>query len=183
MIKTGKPEDQKIKNEIQRLQKSKKKVKEITKILKISNKTYYRIMKDKSLKTVKEKIQTIKPQATAEKQETLNDIHISGNPAINDFLRQQELCLEKLIKTAKEPFKNEWEYMRWHREALALELSQTHSNDNFLDNRALWENLIEGNAEEDKREWVITILHNFLEIIFSQARTEMTIREAKEGII
>ena len=73
--------------------------------------------------------------------------------------------------------------MRWHREALALELSQTHSNDYFLDNRALWINLIEGNAEEDKREWVITILHNFLEMIFSQARTEMTIREAKEGII
>ena len=113
----------------------------------------------------------------------MSEVHISGNPAINDFLAQQERCLEKILEAKVKPFKDEWEYMRWHREAVALELSQTSRNDYYIDNRALWENLITGNADEDKREWVITILHNFLEIIFSQARIELSIREAKEGII
>ena len=113
----------------------------------------------------------------------MSETHISGNPAINDFLAQQERCLEKILETKEKPFKDEREYMRWHREAIALELSQTSRNDYYIDNRALWTNLIEGNAEEDKREWVANILHNFLEIIFSQARIELSIRESKEGII
>ena len=103
---------------------------------------------------------------------------ISGNPAINDFLQQQEKLLQELINTIEKPFFTEREYMKWHRQAVALQLSQTTSNDFYINNRALWENLLKSeHNDKEKREWVVIILHNFLEITFSQARIELSIRE------
>ena len=109
-------------------------------------------------------------------------IRLSSNPAINDFTKQQEECLQRLAECQNKPFANQWEYMGWHRHAIALQLSQYVSNDFYLDNRALWENLLEGTSTREKRQWVITILHNFLELTFAQARIELSIREGKGGM-
>lgn len=105
----GKPEDQKIKNDIQRLQKSKKTVKQITKILKISNKTYYRIMKDKSLKESEEddKKETIQKETPKEELKKTTANKITYEP------EEMSLILQGYEEATKLQFSNMEEYLNW----------------------------------------------------------------------
>ena len=120
--------------------------------------------------------------------EGFDEISISSNRSVRELAQQQEICLIRLIEHKDKPFKEIWDYMRWHREAVALELSQTEDNYKFLDDRAFWGKLIQGyrnsqgkEISQEQREWIIFILHNYLEIQFSKARIELAIRENGEG--
>ena len=182
-----------IREQIEKLKEKGTPIREIKEILNVSNHIIYEAAKgtentenakDTNPESQPEKItqeSTGKKEekTTKEKNDPFTTVKISSNLAINDFTKQQEECLQRLTECANTPFKDQWEYMAWHRLAIALQLSQYVSNDFYLDNRALWENLLEGQATESKRKWVITILHNFLELTFAQARIELSIREGK----
>lgn len=119
--------------------------------------------------------------------ERIKVMKISSNKALNDLLKEQELCLIKLVEMKDRPLKDKWEWAEWHREAIALELSHTEENWEWLDDEAIWQNLIKGTRDDrgeevtkEEREFIIYILHNFLEIQFSKARQELAIREPGE---
>ena len=114
-----------------------------------------------------------------ENTEGFSSIKIASNNTVNDLAKQQERCLIKLIEHIKKPFKTKWEYAEWHREAIALQLGQTNHNRLMLDSEAIWGNLIEGRGTEEKREWIIFMMHNHLETLFSAARQELAIRESE----
>jgi hypothetical protein len=105
-------------------------------------------------------------------------IKISSNRAVNDLARQQELCLIQLIQHIEKPFKDKWEWTEWHRQAIALQLSQHSTNDFFMDFQGLWDYLIEGNGDRDRRDYIIYMIHNHLEKTFAQAREELSERES-----
>lgn len=112
---------------------------------------------------------------------------LSSNKALNELSRKQEQCILKLLEYRNKPFEDIWEYLEWHRQAVALELSQTQENYKFLDWKAFWIQLTRNyrniNGKEiskEQREWEIEILHNFLEDQFSKARIELAVREGQE---
>ena len=63
---------------------------------------------------------------------------LSSNKALNELSRKQEQCILKLLEYRNKPFEDIWEYLEWHRQAVALELSQTQENYKLLDWKALW---------------------------------------------
>ena len=113
-----------------------------------------------------------------ENSEGFQSIKISSNRAVNDMAKQQEICLKKLIEHIDKPFKDQWEWAEWHREAVALQLGQHTTNSFYLDAKALWGKLIEGATTRKYRELAVFIIHNHLEKTFAQARQELAIREA-----
>ena len=162
-------------------------IKEIKEILNLTNHDLYPENKEDPKS---ETAQEGKPKAT-EIDDRFTAIKISSNRAVNDFAKDQEKCLLKLIEHIETPFKDKWEYQAWHRWAMALQLDQ-HDKAKFPDffnnNRALWGNLIEGAKNldgtpvtKDKREWVISLIHNYLEYVFALARNELAYREREQG--
>jgi DNA-binding transcriptional MerR regulator len=107
-------------------------------------------------------------------------IKISSNRAVNDLARQQEMCIEELIATIDKPFKNQWEWQEWEREAIALQLSSHTTNDFFIENMAMWDSLLEGHADRDRRAWNVFLMTNFLVKTFAQARAELQYSERGE---
>ncbi len=112
-----------------------------------------------------------------ENSEGFSTIKTSSNRAVNDLARQQERCIKKLIASIDKPFRDKWEWAEWQREAIALQLSQHTTNDLFLENMAFWDDLIEGHADKEKRDWKIYLMNNFLIKTFAQARQELAERE------
>lgn len=105
------------------------------------------------------------------------EIRISSNKAVNELARQQELCLKRLIERINKPFRDKWEWAEWHRNAIALQLSQHKTNSFVLDNQALWNKLINPDEPIENRELTVFIIHNYLEKTFAHARLELAERE------
>ena len=125
----------------------------------------------------------------AEKTTTIKntDIIVSTDTMINRFAEQQEECLAELIDKIEHPFKNIWEYYKWHRKAKMLELSGIASDTLYLDSRALFEELILPTEQQDTadkratREIIVQIIHNDLVVTFANARQEFAARAEKHG--
>ena len=118
--------------------------------------------------------------------EGIKDVTLSSNQSINDLMRQQEAILLKLIEKIEKPFKNIWEYAEWHRTAIALQLGNYLHNELLIDNRAVYDHLMEGATTTDglpmtaeMRSEIIYAIHNHLEITYSMARSELSKREGK----
>ena len=118
--------------------------------------------------------------------EGIKDITLSSNQSINDLMRQQEAILIKLIEKIERPFKNIWEFAEWHRTAVALQLGNYQNNELLIDNRAVYDHLMEGARTSngilmtpEMRSEIIYAIHNHLEITYSQARLELSKREGK----
>ena len=118
--------------------------------------------------------------------EGIKDITLSSNQSINDLMRQQEAILIKLIEKIERPFKNIWEFAEWHRTAVALQLGNYQNNERLIDNRAVYDHLMEGARTSngilmtpEMRSEIIYAIHNHLEITYSQARLELSKREGK----
>ena len=124
---------------------------------------------------------------------TKNDgIVVATNPIINRFAEQQETCLAKLLDTIENPFPSIWHYLKWKREAVMLQLSQSSSRTLHLDSRALYGMLIQKPNDEDKepetnpdrarrrRNLVVQIMHNDLVVSFANARMELARRETEQ---
>jgi hypothetical protein len=116
--------------------------------------------------------------------EGISRITLSSIPAVNDLMRQQEAILLNLVQKIKTPFRDEWEYIEWHRTATALQLGFFGNNELLLDNRACWEYLIEGakteegyEITEEGRSRIIFAIHTHLERTYSMARQELSKRE------
>ena len=152
-------------------------IREIKKVLNLSNHDLYDSQEEVKSE---EPIQKTKPIPETENSKGFSSIKIASNNTVNDLAKQQERCLIKLIEHIKTPFKDKWDYAEWHREAIALQLGQTNHNRLMLDSEAIWGNLLEGRGTEAKREWIIFMMHNHLEILFSFARTELAERERIE---
>jgi DNA-binding transcriptional MerR regulator len=116
-------------------------------------------------------------RSKVENSEGFSTIKISSNRAVNDMTRQQERCIKKLIARIDKPFKDEWEWQEWQREAIALQLSNHTTNDLFIENKAFWDPLIEGHADRDRRAWNVFLMTNFLVKTFAQARAELQYSE------
>ena len=111
---------------------------------------------------------------------------VATNPTINKFAEQQEECLRKLMEAVDNPFSNEWDYLKWKREAIILSLSQVGAHTLHLDSRAIFSHLL-ANPNEDnperarmRRSVIIRIIHNNLVISFANARMELARRETQE---
>ncbi len=105
---------------------------------------------------------------------------IASNKTADTLLEEQEEILAELQQAIEKPFKNEWEYYKWQRQAAALQLSYHVYNSFTLENRAIWENLLEGNATEEKRKWIARILTLHLYKTYAYARQELVERESKD---
>ena len=152
-------------------------IKEIKEILNLTNHDLYPENKeDPKSETAQEE----EPKAT-EIDDRFTAIKISSNRAVNDFTKQQELCLLKLIERIDKPFKDQWEWAAWKREAVALQLEQHTTNSFFLDSKTMWGKLIEGATTRKYREITVFLIHNHLEKTFAQARGELAYREREQG--
>ena len=167
VIKTGKPEDQKIKNDIQRLQKSKKTVKQITKILKISNKTYYRIMKDKNLKESEEddKKETIQKETPKEELKKTTANKITYEP------EEMSLIMQSYAEATKLQFSNLEEYLTWRTKIIPFLASKPQEGREFLYNLSFITVMTSGSKESQLM--TRTILKNILDMEMTERIKEI----------
>lgn len=107
-----------------------------------------------------------------------NEYMISKSEAVNEILKHQRSVLERLKNTIEKPFKDEWEYLEWKEEVIELQLSQYTHNALIPNSKAIWHNLIEGNATPEMRQWIAKLMFNHIGITFAQARMELAEREA-----
>jgi DNA-binding transcriptional MerR regulator len=180
-----------LKEKIETLKAKGMTIREIKEILNISNRDIYDNIEepkpDAGLHTTTEEEESpgqgnTKPSRKEAKPDIqISDkfatIKISSNRAVNDLTRHQERCIEELIAIIDKPFKDQWEWQEWQREAIALQLSQHTTNEFFMENMAIWDNLIEGHATREKRNWVVFLMTNFLVKTFAQARAELQYSE------
>ena len=163
----GKPEDQKIKNDIQRLQKSKKTVKQITKILKISNKTYYRIIKDKSLKENEEddKKETIQKETPKEELKKTTANKITYEP------EEMSLIMQSYHEAAQLHFTNLEEYLTWRTKIIPFLASKPQEGREFLYNLSFITVMTSGSKESQLM--TRTILKNILDMEMTERIKEI----------
>ena len=156
-------------------------IKEIKEILNLTNHDLYPENKEDPKSETAQEEEPMKKKSTVESSEAFQSIKISSNRAVNDFTKQQELCLLKLIERIDKPFKDQWEWAAWKREAVALQLEQHTTNSFFLDSKTMWGKLIEGATTRKYREITVFLIHNHLEKTFAQARGELAYREREQG--
>ncbi len=170
-----------IKEKIELLKKKGLTIQEIKGILNLSNHDLYDKGDEPEQADPKTEVgPEAREKAKSNSSKGFETITISSNKAVNEFARQQERCLIKLINTIENPFESKWEWAEWHREAVALQLSQykLFRNTYFIDNRVLWEQLLkESHSSREMRDFTVFLIHNFLTVAFSLAREELAYRE------
>lgn len=111
----------------------------------------------------------------------MSDRIISSSDTVNRLLAQQIEVLQRLKDSINHPFKDEWEYLEWKEEVIELQLSQYTHNALIPNSKAIWHNLIQGNATPEMRQWIAKLMYNHIGITFAQARMELAEREKDKG--